>query len=124
MSFPKDRKVLICSLVILGLPLMVLGAVHHEKREAAQEPGSQDPGPKPGNMMITMAIAVAYRKHADGPNAMIGPEVFPAAVDQLGGAACWRFPFQYWAVNPFGMRSLHLGAFWVKDGRVIREQWD
>ena len=124
MVFAKDRKVLICSLVILGLPLMVLGAVHHARGESGPEPGAQAPGPKPGTMMMEMAIAVAYRKHANGLNAIIEPEVFPPTLDNLGGVACWRLPFHYWATNLYGMQSLHQGAFLVKDGRVIQEQWD
>jgi hypothetical protein len=124
MSFAKDRKVLIWSLVLLGLPLMVLGAVHHEKQLAEWGPGAQLPGPKPGMMMMTLAVNVAFRKHAEDPNSLEGLAFLEPTVDQEGDLACWRYPFNYWARNRFGMMSMHRGTFWVKDGHVIREQWD
>ena len=61
---------------------------------------------------------------AHGLVPIIEPEVFPPTLDNLGGVACWRLPFHYWATNLYGMQSLHQGAFLVKDGRVIQEQWD
>ncbi len=119
MNIAKDRKALIRSLVFLGLLLTALGVVHHRKTA-----GAPQAGPKPGPMLMSLAISMAFRDQGNDPAALEGPEVYPPALDHLDDRACWRYPFTYRVRTPLGGMVLHHGAFWVKDGRVIRQRWD
>ena len=120
---------LIWSLAALGLPLAVFGYVRHERPAGEAQAGAplspdQLAGPKPSPMVMGLAIAEAFRKSAEEPNAMEGPDVGQPFVDHLGDVTCWRFPFSYRASRHFSGATLHHGAFWVKDGHVLKEQWD
>ena len=125
MNIPKDRKVLIWSLLVLGLPLTVFGFVHHE-RPGQGAPASPDQlaGPKPGPVVMSMAISEAFRKTATEPNSLEDLVVHSPIVENLGDLTCWRFPFSYRASSHFGGPTFHHGSFWVKDGHVVKEQWD
>lgn len=120
---------LIWSLLALGLPLTVFGYVRHERLGAGAQtaaPASPDQlaGPKPSPVVMAMAISEAFRKTAEEPNTLEGVDVHPPIVDQVGNLTCWRFPFSYRASEHFGGLTIHHGSFWVKDGHVLREQWD
>jgi hypothetical protein len=118
MNIAKDRKVLIWSLIVFGLPLLVYGAVHH------RSPDADSPGPRPGAMLMSVAVGEALHKHVGDPNGLEGQAVYSPAVDRLGSLACWRFPILYRTRTPLGGMVLHHGTFWVKDGHVLRVQWD
>jgi len=117
LNIAKDRKVLILGLVLLGLLLTVLGVVHHRKT-------ADVPGPKPGPVLMSLAITVAFNDQGNDPTALDGPEMEQPVMDQLDGRACWRYPFIYRVRALQGGMVLHRGAFWVKDGHVIRQRWD
>jgi hypothetical protein len=118
LSITKGRKVLIWALVVCGLPLLLLGFAFRGGSRA------DDPGPRPGAMLMTMAIGVAFHNRGNDPTTLEGSILQPPAVDQLGGKACWRFPFSYRVRTPLGGTVFRRGVFWVKDGHVLREQWD
>ena len=120
MKSAKDRKWLIWSLS-LGLPLLLFGSVHH--RRPAGDP-AQLPGPKPGPMVMTLAVGEALRKHLSDPESLEDREVYGPFADHLDNLACWRFPIVYRTRAASGGMVLHRGAFWVKDGHVLRVQWD
>ena len=119
---------LIWSLAALGLPLSMFGYVHHQHQGMGAAAGAVSPdqlaGPRPGPMMMDLAISDAFRKHGENPDSFEGPEVGLPALDHLGSTACWRYPFLYRASGRYGGLTLHRGCFWVKDGHVLREQWD
>lgn len=118
MSITKGRKALIWGLAVCGLPVALLGFAFRCGT------GPDDPGPRPGPMLMTMAIGVAFHNRGNDPVTLEGSVVQEPAVDHLGARACWRFPFSYRTRTALGGTVLRRGVFWVKDGRVIREQWD
>ena len=119
MYIAKDRKVLIWSLVLFGLLLLPSCSLRHGGTDSAQLPG-----PKPGAMFMSLAVDEALRRHGGPPVAPEGTEVFEPSVDRLDDLACWRFLILYRTLAPSGGKVLHHGVFWVKDGRIIRKQWD
>jgi hypothetical protein len=119
----NGHRALAWSLIACSLSLAALGHVHPWRREDARM-ASQDPGPRPGGMLMTLAIRAAFRRQAAVPASLDGPILGEPAVDQLDGVGCWRFPFLYWADSGAGRTTLHRGCFWVKDGRTLRERWD
>jgi hypothetical protein len=119
MRSAKDRKLLIWSLS-LGLPLLLFGSVHHQRLAAE----AQLPGPKPGAMLMTLAVGEALRKHLGDPDSLEDRDVYAPIADHLDSLACWRYPIVYRTRTPSGGLILHRGAFWVRDGRVLRAQWD
>jgi len=119
MNIAKDRKVLIWSLVLFGFPLLAYCSLRHRGADPAQLPG-----PKPSAMFMSLSVGEALRLHGGPPAAPDGPEVFEPSVDHLDDLACWRFPVYYRTLAPSGGQVLHHGVFWVKDGRIIRKQWD
>jgi hypothetical protein len=118
MNIPKDRKVLIWSLIVFGLALVVYGSVHLRK------PGPDSPGPKPGAMLMSLAVGEALQKRVGDPNDLEDREVYAPTEDRVGGLACWRFPILYRTRTPQGGMVLHRGVFWVRAGHVLRVQWD
>jgi len=121
MSIAKDRKRLIWILLAFGLPLLVYGSV----RRMRPNPGpAQLAGPRPGAMVMSLAVGEALRHRIPAQDSLEGQEVYAPAEDHLGSVACWRFPVIYRTRTSLGGLVLHRGALWVKDGRVIREQWD
>jgi len=119
MGIVRDRKWLIWVLLVSGL--LVCGAA----RQFRPEPDPAGlPGPRPGAMMMSLAVGEALRHRVAGPEILEDREVFGPAEDRVGGLACWRFPVIYRTRAPLGGLVLHRGALWVRDGRVIKEQWD
>ena len=121
MSIAKDRKRLIWILLVFGLPLLVYGSV----RRMRPNPGpAQLAGPRPGAMVMSLAVGEALRHRIPAQDSLEGQEVYAPAEDHLDNLACWRFPVIYRTRTSLGGLVLHRGALWVRDGRVIREQWD
>ncbi len=118
MTITKGRKVLIWGLVVCGLALLVLGIA------GGRGSGPQDPGPRPGAVLMTMAIGVAFHNRGNDPATFEGSVLYEPTVDHLGDRACWRFPFSYRTRSPQGWTVFRRGVFWVKDGHVLHEQWD
>ena len=130
MKFAKDRKVRNWSLLVVGLGLIGL-AVGLRHRPGAVLPGdlpdaqaAQLAGPKPGAMLMTYAIGIAFGKQGHDPNILEEPDVYSPVLDRLGNLPCWRYPFTYRTRTFLGGEVLHRGAIWVKDGQVIGKQWD
>jgi hypothetical protein len=121
MRIAKGRKRLIWILLVFGLPLLVYGSVRQLR--PGPDP-AQLPGPRPGAMLMSLAVGDALRHRIPDPESLEGQEVYGPAEDHLDGVACWRFPVIYRTRTSLGGLVLHRGALWVKDGRVIREQWD
>jgi hypothetical protein len=119
MFIAKDRKVLIRSLVLLGLPLLACCSPGPRDADSAQLPG-----PKPSAVFMSASVAEALRQHGGPPAAPEGPKVFEPTEDHVDDLACWRFPVFYRTLAPMGGEVLHHGVFWVKNGRIIRKQWD
>ncbi|MDR3673678.1 MAG: hypothetical protein P4L36_22735 [Holophaga sp.] len=120
MNFAKDRKVLIGGLILFGLALLVYGSVHLRR----QDPDAL-PGPRPGTLMMSLAVGQAIEKRLGGPEALESQDVYAPAVDHVGSQACWRFPIVYRVRAAVGGGVvLHHGAVWVKDGHVLRMDWE
>jgi hypothetical protein len=118
LSITKGRKLLIWALVVCGVSLLLLGLAFRGGSSV------DDPGPRPGRMLMTMAVGVAYHNRGNDPASLEGSVLQEPAVDHLGGKACWRFPFSYRVRTPLGGTVFRHGVFWVKDGHVLHEQWD
>ena len=123
MGLAKGRKGFVWGLIVCGMPLAVLGYARHQKLAAERSAADPQPGPKPGRQLMTLAIQAAFDQQAFDPVSLEGLTLLEPVADRLGPETCWRFPFTYWARSPLGLTTFHRGSFWVKDGRVLREQW-
>jgi hypothetical protein len=124
MKLTKGFQVLAWTLLMGAVPLASLGYARRVLRTQEEREAMDQPGPRPGSMVMVLAIQAAIRNQPFDPASLDGPNLAQPTVDHLGDRACWRIPFTFWARAPLGVPSLHRGCFWVKDGRVLKEKWD
>ena len=124
MRLTKDRLVLIWSLVILGLPLVAPGCVHHGKQRNGLDAAVQEAGPEPNATLMYLAITAAAGRTPDSPADLYDLEV-DKPILAPGEAPCWQVPFKYRlpAQDGAGLVICH-GSFWVRHGRLLRAQWN
>jgi len=123
MSITKDRRVLIWGLVVNGLLGVAPGCVRNDRQRSGAETDSLVAGPKPSKQLMFLAISAAYRNRAVDPAGFDDLQVNEPTIDHLDGVPCWLVTCSYQARKGLGGWAIHHGAFWLRQGQVLRVNW-